>query len=143
MTQAMLTSRMRTIGEMATMIEQREPPQEPLSAERIEEIRESMHGVVRSLTAGCDAAVLDLLAEVDRLRAENVRLRAALAAALPFLRELAGAHLSLVDEDDVLIKVRPGRAAWLLSRARVLLASTEAAEPASGGPAGGGSGGGG
>ena len=56
------------------------------------------------------------LDDIERLK-RDVR-AAALLEALPFLRELAKAHISYIDEDDVIIKVSPGRAAWVISRVK-------------------------
>ena len=91
----------------------------PMSAERLAVIRAMM-----SLTDLGDTqhkVIGELLADNDRLRAEL-----AAVASDPCLQELAKAHISYVDEDDVIIKVSPGRAAWVISRVRVLLARSAA-----------------
>ena len=113
----------------------------PLSDARLAEIREHLAflGNLDMSVATMDGEwymrhMHELLAYVDWLRereaallAERERLLAVVAEARPFLTELAGAHTSFVDDDDVIIKVSPGRAAWVISRARAALASAEVA----------------
>ena len=71
------------------------------------------------------------LDDIERLK-RDVR-AATLADALPALRELAKAHISMLDDDDVIIKVSPGRAAWVISRIRALMASESEQESGDGG----------
>jgi hypothetical protein len=97
---------------------------EPLSAERLAELT-AMVAVLQSFSMPPLQYMFEvrdiaaLLAEVERLLAENAATREVMVTAMPFLEEVALAHTVSEDEDDRLLMVNEGYALWCRSRAQV------------------------